>query len=158
MRWFGAAVCVAMIVPAILSAQPPRGPRPWWDRQLTRNLNLTDAQTKQIRATQEEFRGRMSDLQTAVNKAEGDFQAAINEEPVDQAKANDSINRLASARGDLTKAVSQMDLRLRMILTTQQWQELQDRQRSRPDRPGGRRRGPGPAPGSAPVTPTVKQQ
>ena len=44
---------------------------------------------------------------------------------MDQTKANDAINQLAAARGELTKAVSQMDLKLRMILTAQQWQQLQ---------------------------------
>ncbi len=141
-KWF----CLAVAVPALLCAQPGasgqsgRGPRPWWDSDVTRTLNLTDVQTKQIQSTVQEYRGRMMDVRGAVNKAESDVEAAFNEDPVDQTKANDAINRLAAARGDLTKAVSQMDLKLRTILTAQQWQQLQTRQR-RPG-PGLRRRGP----------------
>ncbi len=120
--------------------------RPWWDSSVTRDLNLTDAQTKQIRTTVQEFRGRMFDLREAVNKAEGELQAAFNEDPVDQKKASDAIDRLVAARGDLMRATSQMDLKLRTVLTAQQWQELKNRQRTWPGGgPGpGRRRGPEP--------------
>jgi Spy/CpxP family protein refolding chaperone len=110
---------------------------------VARDLNLTDAQNQQIRATVQEYRGRMSELREAVNTAEGALEAAFNEDPVDQRKANDAIDRLVGARGELTKAVSQMDLKLRTILTVQQWQELQQRQRRRPGFPGGPRRTPG---------------
>ncbi len=130
-----------LALPAIMAAQPPRGgQRPWFlDAEVVRDLSLTDGQTKQIRQTQKDFRARMFDLRTAIDKAESDLDAVFNEEPVDQNKANDAINRLAGARGELTKAVSQMDLKLRMILTLPQWQELQKRQRTWP---GPRRRGP----------------
>ncbi len=141
-----------LAIPALLCAQP-RGPRPWFlDSEVTKDLNLSDAQTKQIQQTVRDFRPRMTDVRTAVNKAEKDVETVFNEDPVDEAKANDAINRLASARADLTKAVSQMDLKLRMTLTAQQWSDLKQRQRVWPDRPGGRRRG-------APVpTPQVNQK
>lgn len=131
-----------LLFPLLLCAQMPRGPRPWWDSELTRELNLSDAQTKQIRQTQQDFRSRMFELRATVNKAESDVQAAFDEDPVDQVKANDAINRLAAAHSDLTKAVSQMDLKLRMVLTAQQWQDLKQKQRTRPDRRGPGRRGP----------------
>ena len=127
--------------PALLCAQ--RGARPWWDSSVTRDLNLTDAQTRQVYATVREFRGRMFDLREAAMKAESELKAVFNEDPVDQRKASEAIERLAATRSELTKANSQLDLKLRTILTAQQWQELQKRQPSWPDRPPGRRRGPG---------------
>jgi Spy/CpxP family protein refolding chaperone len=130
-----------------LFGQPQRSPRPWWDSELTKELNLSDAQTKQIRQTQQDFRARMFELRAAVNKSEADLQAAFDEDPVDQAKANETINRLAAAHSELTKAVSQMDLKLRTILTAQQWQDLKQRQRTRPRGPG--RRGPTSTPPTA---------
>jgi len=159
-RWW----CIAIALPVLLCAQPPggaqppgsqtaRGPlagrgmmRPWWDSSVTRDLNLSDSQTKQIRTTVQDFRGRMFDLREAVNKAENELQSAFNEDPVDQKKANEAIDHLVAARGELMRATSQMDLKLRTVLTAQQWQELQNRQRSWPGPwPGpGRRRGPGP--------------
>lgn len=141
---FGLALLLpALLLPATASAQFPRGPRPWWDGQLAKDLNLTDAQVKEIRQTQDDFRPRMLQLRAEVNNAESAVAAAFNEDPVDQAKANEAITQLAAARGELTKAVSQMDLKLRMTLTAAQWQQLKQRQRGWPERPGGpgRRRG-----------------
>jgi Spy/CpxP family protein refolding chaperone len=135
-----------------------RGPRQWWDGDLSKNANLSEAQQKQILQFRREFRPRMMEVQQAVNKADAEVAAAFNEEPVDQSKANDAINRLAAARGELTRAVSQFSLKLRTVLTAQQWQEMQ---RPRPwpdrlDRPGVRRRGP--TTGTQPSTTTNQQK
>jgi len=145
-----------------LVAQPARGLYPsfnsaWWDSPVAQNLHLTDAQTKQIRATVKEYRDRIVDLRATVEKAEGDLDDVFNENPVDQRKANDAIDRLATARGELTKNLSQMSLKLRSVLTTEQWQELQRRQPGRSG-PNGRRRVPGARPGPPPGAPDSSQK
>jgi Spy/CpxP family protein refolding chaperone len=131
-----------------------RGPRPWWDGDLSKNANLNEAQQKQVLQIRGDFRPRMREVQQAVNKADAEVAAAFNEEPVDQAKANDAINRLAAARAEATRTVSQFSLKLRNVLTAQQWQEMQH-PGPWPDRPGGRRRGPPPRSTS---TSTTNQQ
>ena len=159
-----------------LCAQPPDRPpgdhpdgnrpgmdrtrRPWWDGPIAQDLKLTDVQLKQIRQSVKEFRPRTLELWTAVNKAETEFQAAFNDDPVDQKKANEAIERLVTARGDLFRVNSQLDLKLRALLTAQQWQELQKSERQRRGgpygpNPGRGKRGPGPG---APPTPIVNQQ
>jgi Spy/CpxP family protein refolding chaperone len=147
-----AAFAVPVLFCAHASAQPPRGPRPWWDGEVAKDLNLTDAQTKQIAQTRKDFRQRMFDVRSEVDKAESAVQAAFNQDPVDQVKANEAINQLAAARGEMTKAVSQMDLKLRMTLTADQWQQLQQKQRW-PDRPGQHRRSSPPATSTPTTTP-----
>jgi len=90
-------------------------------------------------------------LRETVQRADSDLQAALDQTPLDQRKANEAIEHLATARGDLTRTISQMTLRLRTILTNEQWQELQRRQAER--RPGPLGRGKngrfGPPPGAA---------
>ena len=133
--------------PNAAGMRPNRGP--WWEGALASEIQLTDAQRRQMLQTRREFRGRMFDLRTAVDKAEADLAAAFNDDPVDQRKANEAIDRLVTVRGELFRATSQMDLRMRSVLTVEQWRELQNLQRPRPDRPN-QRRFPGP-PGASPT-------
>ena len=153
-----------LTAPATLFAQGP-GPRPgprlpWWESPIVKNLDLSDTQTKQIQGTVSDYRDKLRDLRAAVNRAEMDLQGALNEDPVDQRRANEAIEQLVSARGELFRTTSQMDLKLRMVLTAQQWQELQSETRGRILRPGGRRgRGPnGPPPGTPAGSAISKRQ
>src|SRR6266849_4131041 len=134
----GKWLVLILTLPLTVGAQPFLGYFAWWDSPVARDMNLSDAQTRQIRATVKEYRDRLVDLRAVVQKAEGDLQDVFNEDQIDQKKANDSIERLVTARSDLTRTLSQMDLKLRSVLTAQQWQQLQQRK----PRPGfGPRRG-----------------
>jgi len=119
-----------LAIPAALNAQGPRsGFFPWWDSPIASGLDLTDAQRTEIHSVVGEYRGRMREVRDEVQKAEGDLDAVFNEDVVDQRRGSEAIDRLTKARADMTKSVSEMSLRMRAVLTTQQWQELQRRQR-----------------------------
>ena len=108
-------------------AQLPGGFYPWWDRPIAKDLNLTDAQTRQIRSAIREYRGKLIEQRAAMQKAELDLENAFEEENIDTRRANQAIEDLAKARENLTRSYSQMALQLRQVLTLQQWQELQKR-------------------------------
>ena len=131
-----------LLLPVMLCAQPPHGRGPRINPETAKQLNLSEAQTHQMDQVNQDDRPRLFAARDEVNKAEAAVDSAFNEDPVDQAKGNDAINRLAAARGDLTKAVSQHDLKIRMILTTQQWQQLKQIQHEPWPGRGGRHRGP----------------
>src|SRR5579871_4193185 len=92
---------LTVMLPLALPAQSRRDLFPWWDSPLAHDLNLTDAQQKQIRATVKEYRDRLVDLRAAAEKADGDLKDVFNEDPVDQNRANAAIERLASSRAEL---------------------------------------------------------
>lgn len=119
-------------------AQPRGMSRAWWDGPVAENLNLSGEQRQQIRSTVRDSRSRLMDLRMAVDRAESDVKDAFDAELVDQKRANEAIERLATARADLTRALSQMTLRLRTVLTVDQWRELQQRGPERGPRPPGR--------------------
>lgn len=129
------------VLPAVLLAQsaPQQGPRKgpalwegsWWNSPIVQNMDLSETQRRDIRGTVRQYRGHLLDLREAVQRADNDLEIALNESPVDQRKANEAIDRLATARGELTRTLSQMTLRLRTILSNEQWQELQRRQAER---------------------------
>jgi Spy/CpxP family protein refolding chaperone len=150
---FLALLAFALLIAPLASAQAPRQ-RPWWESSVVVNkLDLSDAQTKQIATTVSDYRERLRELRAAENRAEAGLESVLNEDPVDQKKANDAIEQLVNARTELFRTTSQMDLKLRSVLTAQQWQELRSQQQGRGPRPGGRRgRGPkAPPSGSAPA-------
>lgn len=133
---------LAVLVSGLATAQAPRAPRtmvPWWDRPLAREINLTDVQRQQIRSTVIEYRPKLIELRARVEKAESDLQQCFNTSEVDVNLANRTIDDLANARQELTRTVSQMALRLRLVLTKDQWTAVQER-RQEVQR---RRRGPG---------------
>ncbi len=121
-----------------LLAQAP-GMFPWWDSPIARDLNLSEEQNQKIRSTVRETRGNLIQLRANLETAEADMGDLMNDDPVDPAKANEAIERVIQARSELARSVSQMSLKLRLILTAKQWQDLQKRQPQMPGmgRPGG---------------------
>lgn len=153
---------LAAAFPLLLSAQSRRPLYPWWDNPLSQGLNLTDTQQNQIRALVKEYRNHLVDERAAVEKAEGELEDTFSEDTVDQRRAAEAIDHLTAARSELTKSLAQMSVRMRTVLTAQQWQDLQKRDRSGPRGEGksSRRRGPGtgsgaPPPGPPPAPPAV---
>ncbi len=141
---------------ALAFAQPPapRGFFAWWDSPISRDLNLKEEQNRQIREVVRSYRNKLIDQRSAMDKAEGDFEDVFNDEKLDQRKADDAVERLATARADMSRTMSRMTLKLRTILTTEQWHELQKRMPKGPapamNGPGPVGRGDGPPPGDRP--------
>ncbi|HET8549613.1 MAG TPA: Spy/CpxP family protein refolding chaperone [Bryobacteraceae bacterium] len=142
------AVLLALAALPVL-AQAPRAMFQWWNSPIARDLNLSSDQQQQIRSTLREYRNRVIDLRAAVDKAEGELEDAFNEERVDERRAADAIDRLANSRAEMTRVISQMSLRLRAVLTPEQWRELQKRRQQGAPGPGMYRR-PGRGPGARP--------
>jgi Spy/CpxP family protein refolding chaperone len=133
-------LAVALILAGTLDAQMPKGIYAWWGNRVNLEaLNLTLDQRRQVQSTVREYRPHLMDVRAAVNKAEEDLAVEFNKDPVDTQKANQAIERLIAARSDLTRTLSQMSLKLRAVLTNEQWQELQRRRpnREKDDLPTG---------------------
>src|SRR5580700_1164418 len=121
-------LALTLLWSTILSAQMPRGIYAWWSKpQIARDLNLTPAQREQIRATVQQYRPHLLNVRVAVNQAEQALADQFNRNPVDAGKTNDAIERLVDARSDLTRTLTRLSLKLRLVLSEQQWEELQRR-------------------------------
>jgi Spy/CpxP family protein refolding chaperone len=119
-------ILIGVLLNVPLFGQMPKSLYAWWSKPVVaRQLNLSNDQRQQIRATVVQFRPRLIDIRAEVTKAEIDLEAQFDHEPVDQTKANQAIERLIAARADLTRTLSQMSLKLRTVLTEQQWRDLQ---------------------------------
>jgi Spy/CpxP family protein refolding chaperone len=124
---------------AALFGQAPQSFYPWWDGQIAQNLNLSPNQKEQVRGVVGAYRTRLAEARAAAMRAEDAVEAAFNEESVNEDKANAAIRELAAARQNVTLIVSEMSLKLRMVLTQDQWKELQrrraEKQQERANRP-----------------------
>lgn len=136
LKWIFLGVLTSLALSAQMMPPPPLGGVCRQGRG-ARDLNLSEAQQKQITAVCKESFKKVFDLRETVNKAEAELQSAFDESPVDQAKSNNAIERLVAARSDLFRATSQMDLKIRAVLTDEQWQQLKVHERRGPGRPGG---------------------
>ena len=120
------SIILALILSGSLFAQMPKGFYAWWSKPvITRQLNLTNGQRQQIRTSVTQFRPRLLEIRAELSRAETELQAQFDHDPVDPAKANQAIERLIAARSDLTRTLSQLSLKLRTVLTEQQWHDLE---------------------------------
>ncbi len=122
-----ASLLWAVLFSATLFGQAPRSFYPWWDGQIAENLNLSPGQKDQVRGVVAAYRTRLAEVRAAAMKAEDAVEAVVNEENVNEERANAAIRVLATARYNVTQVVSEMSLKLRMVLTQDQWKELQRR-------------------------------
>lgn len=149
------ALIVLIAMAGALAAQPGRPPMAaqyWWQSRAINSLNLSEAQTKQLNTIQSAYVGRLMDLRQAVNRAEKNLDDIFNEPTLDDLKAAAAVDQYANARDNLTRALSELSLKMRGVLTAEQWQELVARQAERQGRglSGRGRRGGPPPEGSAP--------
>jgi Spy/CpxP family protein refolding chaperone len=131
-------VAGCLLLPAAVSAQQKaKGPEMsrWWERPVVRDIGLSAEQDRQVRAIVRESRDRLIQLRGAVDSAESALSDEMNEERVDPKKAEAIIERVVTTRGELMRAIAQMSLRLRVILTTAQWRELEKREAENPNPP-----------------------
>lgn len=145
-RWLPLlAVTLAL---GVAQAQPPI---PWWENPIGNGLVLSEAQRDRINSIVSEFRDRLTMERQDAERAEREFESVVNADTVDSRRGWLAIDQLVKARGVFTKDISTMTLRLRAVLTADQWRTLQERQGARSEhekmehgekgRPGGRRGG-----------------
>ena len=125
--------------PALAQNPPPgRGPRPkpeltaWWDQPIARDLGLTDQQNSQIRATVAESRGRLVQLKTAVDAAEKVLHDLMDQPALDVSRAQSAVDQVVNTHAEMMRAVTMMSIKLRAILSYEQWQHLQRRESQPP--------------------------
>jgi Spy/CpxP family protein refolding chaperone len=114
----------------------PRGGGPelgaWWkNSEIVAQLQLSDAQIKQIEDTFLEHRLKLIDLHADVERQEAKLQPLVEADQPDEAKVSAQVELLVAARGKLEKANIMMMLAIRKQLTVEQWKKLQTLQQQR---------------------------
>lgn len=148
-------VVLAAIVPGAaegLDVPPGR----WWDRPaIVRLIGLSAEQKRTIEAITLTHARAMVDLKAGVEKAELDLRAAADGEPFAAERVREAFGTLVRARTLLETERFEMILRIREVLSYEQWQRLRrlaEEARLRGAEGGERGPGGGP-PGSRPLRP-----
>jgi len=141
----------------------PGGPMPppelgaWWkNSEVVAQLQLSDAQIKQIEDTFLDHRLKLIDLHAEVERQEARLQPLIEADQPDETRVSAQVELVIAARGKLEKANIMMMLAIRKVLSVQQWKKLQSIQHQREEMRrrgfGGREERPGaPHPPQAPA-------
>jgi Spy/CpxP family protein refolding chaperone len=120
----------------------------WWKNpNVVQRLTLTPEQVKRMDGIFQTSRLQLIDLKANVEKQEVMLEPLLSANPLETAKAQAQIDKVADARADLEKANAKMLLGIRGVLTPDQWTKLRDRSHG-DGGPGGQG---GPTPGGRPM-------
>jgi Spy/CpxP family protein refolding chaperone len=112
---------------------PPDRGRPssdgkWWTNPgIIRRLGLTEEQQKRLDQVYQQSRLKLIDLRAALEKEEALMEPMLSQDRPQEAAVVTQIDRIAEARAELEKANARMLFSFRMVLTPEQWKELQMR-------------------------------
>jgi len=139
---------------------PHHGPfGAWWkNSEVVKELQLTDAQVKQIEQTFLDYRLKLIDLRADLEKQETKLQPLLEADQPNEQQVGSQVDAVVAARGKLEKTNTMMMLAIRRVLSVEQWKKLKTIQHRRGERrmhdgmgPGGHdehfrgpRRGDGP--------------
>ena len=135
---FAALVAIGLLVVAPAAAQ---GSKWWQSEQYRRDLGLS---TEQSRRLEEIFQAAVPTLKAqkkALDLAEAEFERLM--ERGDDGSVMDQVERVETARAELNKTHTLMMLRMKKVLTPDQWarftalHQAVERERSRPGGRGG---------------------
>ncbi len=105
---------------------PPGMHGRWWkNSDVVKELQLTDAQIKQIEQTFLDYRLKLIDLHADVERQEAKLQPLLEADQPNEQQVGSQVDAVIAARGKLEKTNTLMMLAIRRVLTVDQWKKLQ---------------------------------
>jgi len=113
--------------PGGMGMGPHHGPfGAWWkNSEVVKELQLTDAQVKQIEQTFLEYRLKLIDLRADVERQETKLQPLLEADQPNEQQVGSQVDSVVAARGKLEKTNTMMMLAIRRVLSVEQWKKLQ---------------------------------
>lgn len=141
-------ITILVGTPSAVAEQFDVPPGRWWDRPgVVRLLALSAEQQRSIQSITLTHARNMVDLKAAVERAELDLRAAAEAEPFVAERVREAFGAFVAARTRLETERFEMILRIREVLTHEQWQRLRQlAQEARLRGVEGGERGPGGGP------------
>lgn len=103
-----------------VAAAPAAGQGKWWQAEdYKRELRLTAEQSKKLEEVFQASVPTLKSLKKALDQAESEFERLL--ERGDDGSVMDQVERVEAARAELNKSHTMMMLRMKRVLTTEQW-------------------------------------
>jgi Spy/CpxP family protein refolding chaperone len=101
-------------------ALPAAGQGKWWQsEEYKRELRLTTEQSKRLEDVFQAAVPTLKSLKKALDQAESEFERLL--ERGDDGSVMDQVERVEAARAELNKSHTLMMLKMKRVLTTEQW-------------------------------------
>jgi Spy/CpxP family protein refolding chaperone len=116
------AVMVATSIAVLFTVALPaagQGSKWWQSEQYRRELGLTPDQSKRLEDVFQAAVPTLKSLKKALDQAESEFERLL--ERGDDGSVMDQVERVEAARAELNKSHTIMMLRMKRVLTTDQW-------------------------------------
>jgi Spy/CpxP family protein refolding chaperone len=98
----------------------------WWkNSDVVKELQLSDAQVKQIEQTFLDYRLKLIDLRADVERQETKLQPLLEADQPSEQQVGSQVDAVVVARGKLEKTNTMMMLAIRRVLSVDQWKKLQ---------------------------------
>jgi Spy/CpxP family protein refolding chaperone len=124
---------------------PHHGPfGAWWkNSEVVKELQLSDAQVKQIGQTFLDYRLKLIDLRADLERQEIKLQPLLEADQPNEQQVGSQVDAVVAARGKLEKTNTMMMLAIRHVLSVEQWKKLKTIQHRRGEWRMHDRMGPG---------------
>jgi Spy/CpxP family protein refolding chaperone len=110
-------VCVFAVLAIAL---PAAGQGKWWQsEEYKRELRLTPEQSKKLEEVFQASVPTLKSLKKTLDQAESEFERLL--ERGDDGSVMDQVERVEAARAELNKSHTMMMLRMKRVLTAEQW-------------------------------------
>jgi hypothetical protein len=134
--WSGLLLLVVFL-PSILLAQGLMHGKWWYDKSITKELELTDAEKKELDEKYIESRRKMIDLKSEIEKQRFELNLLLGTSDADRQAIVARYDSLEQARANLSKARFEMLLGIRDTIGAERYQDLKLMYRGRGGKDAG---------------------
>jgi Spy/CpxP family protein refolding chaperone len=111
---------IVVLFAVLAIALPATGQGKWWQsEEYKRELRLTPEQSKKLEEVFQASVPTLKSLKKALDQAESEFERLL--ERGDDGSVMDQVERVEAARAELNKSHTMMMLRMKRVLTAEQW-------------------------------------
>jgi len=122
--WVGMLLIFMVNLPGSTFGQDAPSGKWWYNQKIVQNLNLTQAEIRQLDQLYVDSHRKLIELKNTVEREQFELDTLLDKKTVDDAKVRQQFKRLERARTDLADERLSFVIRVREIIGADRFQEL----------------------------------